>query len=452
MDHSAPISAGIEKFYTTEQFLTVLFLTLSLVLTVLLVVFIGSHSGKGPRKRLFLLFMTGFIVFQGAEVGLAMCPAKGALVFWMAADFTGLFFLSRLFFLFCRALPGVEKDRRFVTIFFGIEGVFYCIAALTGFPGIPFFQRLSTDLSVPGPLTWLFLSEALGWMASGAFVLLRESKIRGRSAFLLGTLFCTGTLYLHHFLWLDYGTLILPAGLLVTILFWRWSLLKRNYLGLFLDSFKGATDYVPLFIAVITPDGRFLSTEGNAPALFQDKTFKSVEDLIGLLKNAGIPESAGEFLGLLEEQRFDQLESGRFPLGRSEPRVFLAWSVRPVRYRRRNLAWILAFRDVTEEEEDIRKAAGQEAELLKFYERLKLYRKTGMYRDNELEREKLMKTVRATLEALTGDLESLITSNDTYQQQNNELLSRLISAARGALAEIRASVYRLKKLHREEME
>ncbi|MBN2049987.1 MAG: hypothetical protein JW760_06035, partial [Spirochaetales bacterium] len=138
--------------------------------------------------------------------------------------------------------------------------------------------------------------------------------------------------------------------------------------------------------------------------------------------------------------------------GRSEPRVFLAWSVRPVRYRRRNLAWILAFRDVTEEEEDIRKAAGQEAELLKFYERLKLYRKTGMYRDNELEREKLMKTVRATLEALTGDLESLITSNDTYQQQNNELLSRLISAARGALAEIRASVYRLKKLHREEME
>ena len=448
MDHSIMVSAGIEKFYTPAQFLTVLFLTLSLLLAVLLAVFIGTHSGKERTRSLFLRLLAGLCVFLCAEIALAVVPTPGALAFWITIDFLGMFLFSRTFIMFCLVLNKPGKNARFPAVIACVEAFLYCLAACTDLSGVPFFHILSPDLTVPGPFSILFLSETLGWMAAGAVLV---PKTRGRGFLLTGAFLFIGSLFLHHLLRLDNGAVILPAGLLGMIICWRGSFITFNFLGLFLDSFEGAMDHVPMFIAVTDDDGRFLSVEGNAPEVFCGRSFEYSEDLAELIGNGCRPGSCAGLPEKLRECRFAEMEAGRIRLDRFEPAVHLAWSVRPVRYRRKNVAWILTFRDVTVEEEDIRRLSQQEKEVALSFEKLKIYRKTGLYLEIEGEREKLMNAMYNTLETLTGEISSRMSASGSTVPDRS-LLREMTGAARRGLKELRMSVNRLKKLQREELE
>ncbi|MBN1648504.1 MAG: hypothetical protein JW874_10780 [Spirochaetales bacterium] len=448
MNHSVPISSGIEKFYTFDQFLAILFLTMSLLLGVILAVFVGTHSRKGRQRRLFLLFMAGFILFQFSEAAMAVCPPQGRLLLWLILYFLCLFLESRVLFLFCRFLTGKESSDAFFVIIWIIEAVVYCAVALTRFPLI---YVVSTDMTVLGPLGWLLLAESLGWMASGAVMLFRAGRKKGRYAFILGVFLFTVSLFFHHLVFLDYGTLIFPSGLLAACLCWKYSWVNRNYLGLFLDPLRGVVDNVPLLIAVVDTEGKFLSLEGNAPMVFRGKKMEHINDLMEFFTAAKATPCDTGLCASLEGCRFTALESGRIFLQKVEHPTHLIWSVRAVKYRRKKLAWVLSFRDVTEEEEDVQKAAEQEAAVTKSYERLKLYRKTGVYRDLEKEREALVKTVQEKVAALTEEIDSLLSSR-SKSVRTNTLLKRLIYIARRGLGEIRLSLQQLKKIHREEIE
>lgn len=454
MYHSVPVSAGIEKFYTSVQFYTILLLTLSLVLTILLMVFIAIHSGKGKQKTLFLLWMISFALFQCAEAGLAVCPGNSTPGILPAVDLAGLFLFSRTFLLFSSALSTIESKTKFPLLLIGVEIFFYGFAALMGFS---YFSILSPDIAILGSLGRLFVAEALGWIAAGAVLpLIDKQRPEGRDKnggifFSLGALSCIAALLLHHSLRFEYTALILPVGLTIAAFCWWRSCVGYNYLSLFLDSLEGVMAYIPMLVAVMDHDGRILSVEGNGPMILRDSVFKDLDDLIKKLDSC-MPSGSDETLLLnLRERRFNELSSGRFTLRGPYGVVWLAWSVRPVRYRGTNVAWILTLQDVTKEELEIHEAARRQEEMALSYNRLRMYRKTELYREIEIEREKLLEDVYRSLDELTEDMASGIYQED-WTSSGPDLLNELIEEARLGLKEIRLSVHRLKKLQKEEME
>ena len=454
MAFSVLISSGVEKFYSLPQFLTVLIFTVSMILSISILVFISSHMNRGWRKNRFSLFMISLIVFQFAETGLIVFPTPGSVHFWVIFNCIAIFFVTRSFLLFCYGLRGTDNLPVMLVVLIAAEALLYGLFVVVPLGELHLFSTISFNSIVPGPVFWFFLAESISWMLWGVTELAlnrtdRTQKSDGLRWLILGTVLFCGGLFLHHFLFWDYSALILPVSVLLAILCWMRSFIRYNLFGLFMDSFEEIIKIVSVFIVVVDPEGRIITSNRNTCRFWNITGCETVHDLILSLKKY-VSQGYGEnFLNSIISHQFNLAMNDRLVLGDGNDTMYLSCSVQPVKYWRKYIAWMLTFQDISEEEENIKTLSEHEKILSRQYGELKMYQKTGLYFEAEKERGKIIQKVHTetdhVIHKLMDDCNSIIPDDHTD-------VERIIKTARQGLNEIRWAANKLKHLEGEKLQ
>lgn len=443
-----PISAGVEKFYTFYQYLSVLSLCISLLGINLISIYLLARTPFIRVKRSFTILAICFSCFLFTELALQVVPNKSSVLLWLAFNCLMIFLCGRVFYLFTVSI--LEKSHSIVHPVLIAETALFLTVFLTEYMGSPlvkprFFLEIGFGYLVPGPLFFILLSSSSFWVILGLRSLMTASvwgtkrKARGYFALSIAIILCS--FLMHHLLPGNRYLPLFPLALPIAVVFISLSLVKHKLLGALPIPLEQVMEQLDMLILVFGEAGNLVSRNCTR--------FHSI-DLTGIDTEADFSRYLADLLGEETENKTLQrllehrnLSKGKLKIAENDGFRYMEYRIVPVMYLRHHVGKLICLMDITEDELGILELEAVEGQLRGAYEELRMYSKTTLYRDAELDRDRLLQRVTRELEtALTRIAEDVDKAIKKGAQRDS--IEVCIGRAEGSLEQIRTTVRTLK--------